>query len=87
MTVPVVEPVPGATAVISWVPPPVSAIRAGSGGEEEAPGGAAPSVRRDAETRTATTPGRMAQTVEGGSGNGSPGRPSRLVATWSFLVK
>ena len=31
VTVPVVEPGPGASAVISWVPPPVSAIRSGSG--------------------------------------------------------
>lgn len=32
MTVPVVEPSAGASAVISWLPPPVSAIRCGSGG-------------------------------------------------------
>lgn len=33
VTVPVVEPVEGASAVISWVPPPVSAIRLGRCGE------------------------------------------------------
>ncbi|OAR27472.1 hypothetical protein A8W25_04365 [Streptomyces sp. ERV7] len=33
VTVPVVEPVDAASAVISWVPPPVSAIRLGRWGE------------------------------------------------------
>ena len=32
LTVPVVDPVPGASAVISCEPPPVSASRSGSGG-------------------------------------------------------
>ena len=87
VTVPVVEPVSGATAVISWVPPPVFAIRSGSGRGAGPSAGAAPGRRREAETRTATTPGCMGQTVEGGSGSGSPGRPSMLDATCSFLVK
>lgn len=81
-----VEPVLAATAVMSWVPPPVSAIRSGSGD----PGrGTEPSGSRDRDTRTAaeTAPGRMAQTLDGGSGNGSPGSPSMLVAMCSFLVK
>lgn len=86
VTMPEVALLFGATAVISWLPPPVSAMRAGSGSCP--PSGAAPSTRRDADTRAVATAGEpMAQTVEGGSGNGSPGRPSRLVAMCSFLAK
>lgn len=61
LTVPVVDEVSGACAMISWVPPPVSASRAGSGTGTGARGaGAAPS-RPSTETdrRLATTPGRM----------------------------
>lgn len=87
VSVPVVAPVSGATAVISWVPPPVSAIRSGSGRGADPRAGTAPTRRREADTRAATAPGRMGQTLEGGSGSGSPGRPSMLEATCSFLVK
>ncbi|GLX52149.1 hypothetical protein Shyhy01_50990 [Streptomyces hygroscopicus subsp. hygroscopicus] len=61
MTVPVVDLLSGACAVISWLPPPVSAIRAGSGTGAGPCGAGAdpsrPSAERD--TRLATTPERM----------------------------
>src|SRR5207247_5184537 len=51
MTSPVVELAFGATAVISWVPPPVSAIRAGRGAPEADAAGTAPRTRSEAHTR------------------------------------
>src|SRR3954454_20958627 len=75
VTVPLVEPGRAATAVISCVPPPVSAIRAGSGGLAAETAGAAGTAQINRRETDATAPAaravRMAQTVDGGSGNGS----------------
>src|SRR3954470_24689629 len=75
VTVPLVEPGRAATAVISCVPPPVSAIRAGSGALAAETTGAAETAgtaqinRREADaTAPAARAVRMAQTVDGGSG-------------------